>query len=389
MIFASALSTRPDLRDAAAEAAEPIRARLGGPPDLVLAFVTPHHQDLYEHLPDLLGREVGGALVGCSGGGVVAEGREAERGPALALIAGRMPGVQVIPFHLPWSEVPDVDAPEEWHEHLGVGPGESPQLILLPDPFTCDSVAVLAALDAAWPEAPKIGGLASGGQQAGHNALFAGGELHRDGICGVALLGDVRLDTVVAQGCRPVGPPLFATRVRDNVIQELDGQTPGSIIEDIWRSVPPADRALLRSSVALGVAMRDEQRYDRGDFLVRNVLGLDRDSGALVVGARVEKNQVVQLHVRDAATSSADLDALMAAHEVAQVSRPAAALLFSCLGRGEGLYGVPDHDSATIRRHTGQVPMGGFFCNGEIGPVQGRTWLHGYTAAVGLLRPRV
>lgn len=390
MLFASSVSTLPDLRDAVSEAAESVRDRLGGTPDLVIAFTTPHHQDLYERLPGLVARELGGPpVIGGSGGGVLAGGHEVERTPGLALLAGRLPDVRVLPFYLPWSTIPDADEPEAWYERLDIGPHEVPQLVLLPDPYTSDALGLVEGLDRAWPGAPKIGGLISGGQQPGHNALFGGGELHRHGLAGVALLGDVRMDTVVAQGCRPVGPPLFATRTTGNVIHELDGRPPSETIEEVWRSLGPVDRALLRTSVTLGITMRDQQeQYGRGDFLIRNILGLDQETGALVVGATVQRNQVVQLHVRDASTSAADLDALLASSTAEDDSEVAAALVFACLGRGERLYGVPDHDSSAVIRHLGDVPMAGFFCNGEIGPVQHRTYLHGYTSSIGILRRR-
>jgi small ligand-binding sensory domain FIST len=199
------------------------------------------------------------------------------------------------------------------------------------------------------------------------------------------LSGDVAVDTVVAQGCRPIGDPMFVTRSERNVIHELDGRRAAVVLQDLFARAPAEDKALFRSSLFLGVVMREDcQEYGHGDFLIRNVLGVDPRSASIVVGAAVRDSMVVQFHLRDARTSSEDLRALLSRYE----GRPAGALLFSCLGRGRGLYGTPDHDSALFAERVGPVPLGGFFCNGEIGPVHGTTFLHGYTSAFGLFRPR-
>ncbi|HTM19139.1 MAG TPA: FIST C-terminal domain-containing protein, partial [Kofleriaceae bacterium] len=192
--------------------------------------------------------------------------------------------------------------------------------------------------------------------------------------------------TVVAQGCRPIGAPLFATRAEGNLIHELDGTPAVEVLESLYSELPARDQALFRTSLFIGVVM-DERRevYRQGDFLVRNLIGIDARSGALAVSARLRANAVVQFQLRDADTSAADLQALLDARDG---DAPAGALLFSCMGRGEMLYGRPHHDAEMFRARVGAVPLGGFFCNGEIGPVAGRTHLHGYTSSFALFRPR-
>jgi small ligand-binding sensory domain FIST len=374
--WTSTVSVSPDLETAVAEAAAAVRVGLGDqPPDLVMAFVSAQHAAGFERLPELVRSRLGGGLLlGCSAGGVIGGGREVEQRHALSLTAAVLPGVTLEPVRVD----PEKPGPP-------IVTAESPQLVLLPDPFTVDTEAVVQELDAMFPHATTVGGLASGGQRPGSNALYLGERTYRTGLVGVALSGDVAVDTIVAQGCRPIGEPMFVTRCERNVVHTLDGRPALAVVRELRTNASPADEALFRSALFLGIVMTaGRESYRQGDFLVRNIIGADSSSGAIAVGALVEEGMVVQFHLRDAATSSTDLESLLARYE----GRPAGALLFSCLGRGAGLYGAPDHDSNAFRDRLGPVPLGGFFCNGEIGPVHGTTFLHGYTSAFALFHGR-
>lgn len=399
MRWASAVSSEHRFEDALASAGGELRRRLGGvDADLLLAFVSHEHHAHFEDVGVL--REVfpEALLAGCSAGGVIGGGRELEDVPGVALCAARLPGVEVVPLSA--SSDADADAESDdagartaldWAGRLGSG-DEPTHLILLADPLSFPAEPFLGALDRALPHGARVGGLASGGQQPGENALFLDGGVQRSGVVGVALRGALEVDTVVAQGCRPVGHPLFVTRCRGNLLLELDGRAPVEVLNELYARGDAREQALFRSSLLLGIEMEAERvEYGRGDFLVRNLVGADADSGALVVAAPLHEAQVVQFHVRDARTAAEDLEERLAARAASDASvgaaSPAGALLFSCLGRGRNLYGVPDHDSGVFRRRLGDVPLAGFFCNGEIGPVAGRTFLHGYTSAFGLFRP--
>jgi len=387
MHWASARSTQADLADAVVEAAAAVSARLdGATPDLALAFISQEHAAAYDRLPDLLAAGLAPRrMIGCSAGGVIGGGREVERRPGLALIAAVLPGVDVETFALDPRALPAAGAPPAaWEAALGVRASSRPHLVLLPDPFSCDAEGVLRGLDAAYPAATKLGGLASGARAPGGNALYRDAAMRRAGLVGVALAGDVAVDTIVAQGCRPIGEPMFVTGVDGRVIHALDGRRPLDVLQGLVERADARDRRLFGHSLFLGVVMRAQVEYAQGDFLIRNIVGLDGERGALAVAALVEPGAVVQFHLRDAETSADDLEALLARHD--RVRRPAGALLFSCLGRGESLYGHADHDSSAFRRRLGDVPLAGFFCNGEIGPVQGVTFLHGYTSSFGLFR---
>src|SRR5262245_24721633 len=385
MQWASTVSGAPDLAAAVGEAAGVLHAGLAGQtPDLLVAFVSEHHQQAYEQLPALLGRHLRArVLLGCSAGGVIGGGHEVEGRPALALTAAVLPGVDVTPLRI------DTEA-EPAHALERIPVASEPHFILLPDPFTFDAESFVRLLDRVFPGSAKIGGLASGGRQPGANALYLDGAVHREGLVRVALAGNVAVDTIVAQGCRPIGEPRFIPRADRNLLRELDGRRPLEVLQELHIRAPEADKPLFQHSLFLGLVMREAQvEYRRGDFLIRNLVGMDPKTGTIAVGALVHDNQVVQFHLRDAATSAEDLDQLLVRYRGEHAEMPVAgSLLFSCLGRGVHLDGAPDHDTNAVRRHLGELPLGGFFCNGEIGPVQGTTFLHGYTSAFGLFRAK-
>ena len=391
MQWVSAISTASPLEAAVREVTTSVTRDLGGaPPDLAVAFVSEQHQGEYERLPALVrGQLAPRHLIGCSAGGVIGGGREVERQAGVSLTVAALPGVELAPFHLESETLPDRAAPPaDWQRALGVAPSQTSGLLLLPDPFTFDAETLVAGLDAAFPESPKIGGLASGGREPGANALYLGDTVYRSGVVGIALGGNVAVETIVAQGCRPIGDPMFVTRADQNVLYTLDGQPALAALQDILSGAEPRDRQRFANSLFLGIVMKEQQEYRQGDFLIRNLLGIDGKSGAVAVGAALRTGMVVQFHLRDAETSAQDLEAVLARHHEGPAPRAAGSLLFACLGRGEQLYGEPDHDSAAFQRHLGPVPLGGFFCNGEIGPVHGSTFLHGYTSSFGLFRSR-
>jgi len=302
-----------------------------------------------------------------------------------------LPGVELTPFHVGADSVPQDDAqPASWEGLLGVRAAANPHFVLLPDPFSFDAETFLRGLDRAYPRSQKVGGLASGAQQPGGNVLFLGRAVHRSGLVGVALAGDISVDTIVAQGCRPIGQPMFITKCQGNILWGLDGQPAVTVLEDLYERLDPGDQELARHSLFLGIVMNEaQQEYRQGEFLIRNLIGMDASRGVLAVGAQLREGSVVQFHLRDAKTSAADLEQLLVRYERnRQAMQPQGALLFSCLGRGIHLYGRPDHDTDAFRHHLGELPLGGFFCNGEIGPVQGTTFVHGYTSAFGLFRRR-
>jgi len=393
MQWASTLEQHPDLEIAIARAIPSIREQLdGATADLLLVFASDHYRERFKHLPALIKQQLANAVViGSSAGGVIGAGYEVEQGPALSITAAHLPDVRLIPFQLETDRLPPTGAEaKDWQERLDITASSAqPQFLLLSDPYTFDPQPLLHGLDQAFPDTTKIGGLASGASGQHPHALFLDNAVFRSGVVGVALSGNIGLDAIVAQGCRPIGEPLFVTAAEGNRILSLDGQAAVTVLQTLYNTLSEHDQKLLQRSLFIGIAMQpDRQRYQQGDFLIRNILGLDPAQESLSVGATLRPHTIVQFHLRDAKTSAADLNALLQRY-TATLAKPApqGALMFSCLGRGEQLYGVPNHDSQSFAQHLGALPLGGLFCNGEIGPVQNNTFLHGYTSAFGLFRP--
>jgi small ligand-binding sensory domain FIST len=386
MRWASALSQKAPLEEAVVETATSIREALGEvSPDLVAAFVSAHHRPAYMRLGELIRRELPGSFVfGCTAFGVIGAGREVEGEPALSLTAASLPGVELQPFRV--EEVRDAEVTaEELREQFAIRAAR-PHLLLLADPLTLDAGELVSLLDVAYPGMIKIGGLASGGSAPGENRLFLGEEALWGGAVGVALSGNLAVDTIVAQGCRPIGHPMIVTRCEGNVVHELDGKPPLAVLRALFDTLPERDRELFQHSLFAGVEMRQDQvEYREGELLVRNLVGADSDTGSLAIGAELQPMQVLQFLLRDARTAEEDLVRLLDRSKQRGAS-PRGALLFSCVGRGAHLFGKPDHDSDLFQEKVGPVPLGGFFCNGEIGPVGGTTFLHGYTSAFALFR---
>ena len=393
MKWASAISENSGLEDAIQECVTGLRAQLGDEePNLAVIFASPHHQSGYDDLVPMIRKLLPSARAfGCSGGGIIGNGEEVEQRPGLSITAAVLPGVEIVEFHLDGDSLPDLDAgPDTWEALVNVTDSQDPQFVVLADPYSFPVQNLILGLDFAFSRAAKIGGLASGAQQTGENALFLGDQTYHSGAVGVAFHGNITVDTVVAQGCRPVGHPMRITESRSNILVGLDGETPLTVLRELFESSGERDRGLMRNSLFLGVVM-DEFLDDpkQGDFLIRNVVGMDERTGNLAVGEILKEGQVVQFHLRDAETSTDDLTALLDRYASDnRENQIQGALLFSCLGRGEHLYGEPNHDSGIFHAKLGQVPLGGFFCNGEIGPVSGTTFLHGYTSSFGIFRPR-
>jgi small ligand-binding sensory domain FIST len=393
MRWSPAIDIDRSLSAAVERAAESVFLGLGRKePDLLIAFVSTEHAARFDALPELIRREFDSTLLfGCCARGVIGGGREVEDQSSVSLTGAILPGVKLKATHFDAAQIPPLYAePRVWEDTLRLTANQQPSFLVLADPYSFETETFLKGLDRVYPLAPKIGGLASGARQAGSTALYVGQQVHHSGCAVLAMTGNIELDTIVAQGCRPIGDPMFVTAAHENLIRELDGHSPRDVLADLFERLPPPDREAFSQSLFLGLAMRsDASQYVPGDFLIRNILGMDPQSGALWVNEHVPSNSVVQFHLRDAATSAHDLERMLRSYAASRPITPdSGALLFSCEGRGVGLYGQADHDSNAFRRLVCDVPIGGFFCAGEIGPVQTSTYLHGYTSAFAVFREK-
>jgi small ligand-binding sensory domain FIST len=384
--WAAAASRAAEPEAAAGEVAAALATGLGGgAADLVLFFFTaplvPSAETLAEALKLRLEPR---CLAGVSGAHVIGPEHEYQDGPALTAVAARLPGVEIKPFILvpsAWGE--GIADPLEFARHTP-GADRAELVLLFGDPFSLDAERVLAAFNAHAPGVRLVGGMASAGPRPSANALVLNDWVAREGGVGIALRGALRVDVVVSQGCRPIGPPLRVTRAQRNVIFELDGQPALERAEQVLRGLSESERRVLRDGLYVGRPARGDAS-GRGDYLIRNLLGADRDHGALAVGDMVTENERVRLHVRDAETAIEDLELLLAPQEFDV--RADGALLFTCNGRGKAFFGRPDRDIGALQAALrGPVPAAGFFCAGEFGPVGGKNFLHGHTASIAVVR---
>lgn len=348
---------------------------LDGRPDLVVVFLGSAHADAADAVAVRIGERLAPRhLVGVTAGAVVAGGREIEDPQGLSLWAACLPGATVTPLRYP----PPAGGGEEsleWPEP----PADTTALLLLGDPFTFPADAFLAWWDRSFPGVPVSGGMASGASRPGESRLLLDGEAVDGGAVAVALAG-VHARTLVSQGCRPVGESYTITAADRNLIIELAGEPPVDRIRTTFADADGDDRRLMQGGLHLGTVI-DEYRdaHGRGDFLVRAVLGAQAETGAIAVGDVVRVGQTVRFHVRDAASADEDLRTMLADFDGGAAG---AALLFTCNGRGERLFGAPHHDARLVSAALAGAPLAGLHCAGELGPVGARSFLHGFTASL-------
>ncbi|MBI2788439.1 MAG: FIST C-terminal domain-containing protein [Elusimicrobia bacterium] len=387
--FAEGFSDDKDWRKAAAAAARTARTRLGaGPCDLALVFVSEAFEGFDPaEFSTLLAKGLAPLRVlGCNASGVIAGRKEIERTPGISILAMRLPGVRVQPFTFAPAELGRLEDGAALVKELDLYPNESPKFMILGDPASADPERMAALFNEAYPGAPLIGGMASGLLLHKPSWMLLGSSVLTQGLAGVALVGPVEIQTVVAQGCRPIGDPLIVTRAEGNVLHELGGRNPLEVLRETLSKCTPDDQRLARSSLFAGLVMNEgRSEFRRGDFVIRNLLGYDDKSGSLVLGANLRRGQTLQFQLRDAHTSDQDFSMLLGSLPEVDAA-PRGALLFSCCGRGKGLYGESDHDATLVQTLRGPVPMAGFFANGEFGPVGGRNFVHGYTSSLALIK---
>lgn len=376
-VFACGLSEHPIPTQAVGEAVGQVLEGLGDErPDLVLVFASPHHVGAFEDIVTAVRALLEPAvLLGGSAVAVIGGPREVENRPALSVFAARLPATMLTPVRL--EVVPTPDGPSL------VGWPDEPEgtLLLLADPFSFPADDFLSRVNEDLPGLQVIGGLASAAMHPGGNRLAIDDEIVNAGAVGALVNGGIEVRTIVSQGCRPVGKPYVVTKAERNFIFELGGKSALERLQETAVAASDEERELMRRGLQIGCVV-DEARldFDRGDFLVRGVVGADQRSGAIAVGDVVAVGRTVQFHVRDADSADEDLRLLLAEAEAD------AALLFTCNGRGQRLFGEADHDASLVDKLIGPIPVAGCFCAGELGPVGARNFLHGFTASLALFR---
>jgi small ligand-binding sensory domain FIST len=381
---AAAISTESNTERAVEDVSRQALTALGARPTLAFVFVSHHHGPSFAPVARRIEATTRTEhLIGCTGEAIVGTGQEIEGRPAVSLWLAHLPGASVRSMRFEFEQTSEGGSFLGWPDDLPEAWPAGSALIVLGEPFSFPVDPFLARMNEDHAGVPVLGGMASGAWRSGENRLLLGGEEFSDGAVAALVGGPVRVRPVVSQGCRPIGQHFVVTKAQQNVILELGGRPALAQLAELFQGLSPHEQSLVQNGLHVGRVTNEYQdQFGRGDFLVRNVIGIDPKSGAVATGDMVRPGQTVQFHIRDAETADDDLNQLV--HAAGEQSRGAAAgaLLFTCNGRGTRLFGRPHHDAAVIRQHLGDLPTAGFFAQGELGPIGGRNFIHGFTASL-------
>lgn len=389
MPYAASLSQLGPTADAVESVCSEVLEQLNGEtPDLSFVFVSHHHRGSFHELAEKIQQRLNSkVLLGCAAESVAGGEFEIENEPAMSLWSAVLPGARLLPFHLEFERTPDGIVSSGWPTEFETPQDDVRAVFLLGEPFSTAIEPIIERLGVDLPGTPLIGGMASGGRGPGENALFLNSEHVGFGGVGVMVQGGPQIESVVSQGCRPIGPNFIVTKAEDNLVQELGGKPAMQRLQEIFTELPERDQELVQQGPHLGIVINEyQEKFELGDFLISNVVGVDKESGAVAIGNRVRVGQTVRFHVRDAQTAHEELHALLTRSVENSEVAPGAALLFSCNGRGTRLFPGANHDAGSIQKRLNTVPLTGFFAQGELGPVGGKNYIHGYTASIAVFR---
>ena len=387
MEFYAATSILEDINDAISEITTNIkRKKSKGRIDLAFVFASPHFQKQYKTLINSVYDSFEPTVtMGCMGESVIGNNKEIENKPAITLWLASLPNVKITPFHLKYIEKNGEGLFINWPNDMP-GKDDNPAFIVIAEPFSVDPMQLLSYFQNNYSGKPVIGGMASGAYSQGGNSIFYNGEILTNGVVGVALNGAIKVNSVVSQGCRPIGKPFIITKSDKNIIYSLGGKAALQCYREIYNDLGHEDKLLAQMGTHMGLVVNEYlEKFGSGDFLARNLTGVDEDSGAIAIADFVRVGQTAQFMIRDAMSAHEDLIQLLT-HEKDKNRQnpPKGGLVFSCNGRGRNLFPEPNHDVGCIKKILGNIPIGGFFAQGEMGPVGNVNFLHGFTASVAL-----
>jgi small ligand-binding sensory domain FIST len=316
-------------------------------------------------------------------------GREVEFEPAISLWAASWPGVFTTRLHLNYERTREGGAIQGWPDELaGDWPADA-FIILFGEPLSFHTDLLLERFNEDRPGVPILGGMASAGFNPGDNRLFCGREALAEGAVGAFIHGAVKLRSVVSQGCRPIGKPFVVTKAERNVIHELGGRPALIQLKELFDTLPAREQVQLQRNPHVGRVISEYQEsFGQGDFLVRNVIGIDPSNGAIQLGDYIRAGQTVQFHIRDQEAADAELKQMLSTVKKSGQPQPLGGLLFACNGRGTRMFSQSDHDAALLAKFLGEIPLAGFFAAGELGPVGKQNFMHGHTASIALFEPK-
>ena len=378
--FASAVVRSLDWRLPIEESCKKLGEQLPDGIDLLTVFISPHFQSELEEIVEKLTADLAPVhTLGSTGESIVADAIEVEGEPAISIWCASLPETQVDSMRLTFERTPDGGTFIGWPESLAGEWSDDAVMLLVGEPFSFPADGLLSRLDEDRPGVPVIGGMASGFHTPDENRIVVGSEVYNNGAAVLVLQGGIKTHSVVSQGCRPIGQRYVITGVEQNMILGLGGKPALDVLKQLYEELPNHEQAAMQNGFHIGQVVSEYQdEYEMGDFLIRNVIGVEPDQKAVVVADFLRVGQTVQFHIRDHESASLELNQLVSQLE----NSGSAALLFTCNGRGTRLFDVASHDAGVLQEHLGQIPVAGFFAQGELGPVGGKNFLHGFTASI-------
>jgi small ligand-binding sensory domain FIST len=325
-------------------------------------------------------------LAGCSSTGLIAEAQEIEGASGFVLALYSLPGAELKGFHFTQKQVEEANGTAYWHLETGIEPKRSNGWLVFIDPFHLDAESWIRSWNEAYAPLPALGGLASGAFSDQTTQVYLNGDVFEDGGVAISVGGDVKLAGVISQGCTPIGETWTLTRVEHNLIRQIANRPAYAVLAETFQKLPPAEQQKTRGNLFIGLVVNEYlEDFHRGDFLVRNLIGGDPNSGVLAIGATPRAGQTMQFQRRDAVAATEDMNELLSrAKKQLADSTIYGGCLCCCNGRGQNLFGSPNHDAELVKKQLGPIGLAGFFCNGEIGPVGEKNFLHGFTASLAL-----
>jgi small ligand-binding sensory domain FIST len=368
--------------------AENLRHQLSAPRvDLGLVFMSPKHFPNAKQVLEILRVHAQiPLLAGCSSPSLIVGAEEVEQNAGLTLALYSLPGAEVKAFHFTQEQVEEANGPGYWPLETGVEPAQTNGWLVFIDPFHLDSESWLRGWNEAYAPLPVLGGLASGDFNEQQTQIYLNGEVFEEGGVALSFGGGVKLAGVTSQGCTPIGETWTLTKVEENIIHQIGNRPAYEVLAETFNRLGPEEQKKARGNLFIGLVVNEYlDEFHRGDFLIRNLLGADPRSGSIAVGALPRPGQTVQFQRRSAAAATEDMTELLArARKQLGATTIYGGCLCSCNGRGRGLFGRPNHDAQMVQEQLGPMGLAGFFCNGEIGPVGEKNFLHGYTASLAL-----
>lgn len=374
--------------DGLREWAENLRRQLRAPQvSLGLVFMTPQFFPHARQTLEILRLHARiPLLVGCSSTGLIAGAEEIEEGAGLALALYSLPGAELKEYYFTQTQIDNAEEEGFWPTEAGVAPDGTNGWLAFIDPFHLDAESWLHSWNAAYPGVPVFGGLASGIFNEQSTQIYLNGEVYDEGGVAISVGGDVTLAGVISQGCTPIGETWTLTRVEQNLIHRIANRPAYEVLAETVSQLSPEDQKKARGNLFIGLVVNEYlEDFHRGDFLVRNLLGGDPHTGVLAVGALPRAGQTMQFQRRDARAAEQDMtELLIRARKQIGGAKVYGGCLCCCNGRGKHLFGRSGHDAQMVQQQLGGIGLAGFFCNGEIGPIGAKNFLHGYTASLAL-----